>query len=143
MFTTSGSYYMTIEHATAGTLYYTSSTITVTVGTSLGSISVTSSSSTPTIYEDFTLTISLTDACGNTFVNSASLTASSSTNIFASSGSLTKTTSTGSTTYVVYSTTTGLNTITITSGSKTGSVQVTLQSPALKFITFSPTVRII
>ena len=137
IFPSSGSYYIQIVAQSGGTVYATSSTVSISAGSTLGSITVTSSSSTPTIYEDFTLTVALADACGNTFLTLTSLTLTSSTNI---AGTTTGSTLTGSATFSVYSTTIGLNTITATGGTKTGTVTVTLQTPGLKFISFSPTV---
>lgn len=136
-FPSSGSYYVVVVNKADSTVYVTSSTVSISAGSSLGTITVTSSSSTPTIYEDFTLTVALADACGNTFLTSTSLTLTSSTNII---GTTTGTTSTGSATFTVYSTTVGSNTITATSGSKTGTNTPILQTPQLKFISFTPTV---
>jgi hypothetical protein len=141
VYPTVGSYYVKIfSTATSPELFYTSSTVSISYGSILSFISVTSSKSTPTIYEPFTLTATLTDGCGNPVSTTHTLTVTSSTTV---QGTLVSTTSTSSATFSVYSTTVGANTLnitTFTTVSIVGQVSVTLAKPVLSFISFTPTV---
>lgn len=132
-----GSYYVKIIDSTTSELYWTSPSFSVVQGSSLSSFTFSFNPTSPSAWQDFTITVGLLDGCGVTYAVSSSVTLTASNGI---SGTLTQTTSTGTATFSVYCQNSGANTITATSGATTGYSTITILPDVISFTSLSPIV---
>lgn len=133
-----GTFYIKIIDTKPVSTLWTSPGFVVTQGSALSYFAFSFSNNSPSAWQDFTVTLQLTDGCGVTYVNEVLVTLSATNGI---SGTLFQTTSTGTVSFDVYCENPGANTIVASGLSASRNTTITILQDKISFISLDPTVN--